>query len=144
VSCATYKRRALQRLAPELGWPIELHDALRWRRTGETIVADQRIWVEHHQSAGLLHVSALHFHNARAIAGLRRGRMTRRDWLRLAATPLLFLVRTVRTTTLCARKRVGWATLAPSVPLFLWFYAWKAAGEVTGYLTGPGDSAARL
>lgn len=144
VSCATYSRRALERLAPELAWPIELHDASQWRAAGETVVADERIWVEHHQSARLLEMSLLHFHNARAISGLRRGRTTHRDWVRLAAAPILPLVRTARTIALCARKRVPWATLAPSVPLFLWFYVWKAAGEITGYLTGPGDSAARL
>lgn len=144
VSCATYSRRALERLAPELAWPIELHDASQWRAAGETVVADERIWVEHHQSARLLDMSALHFHNARAISGLRRGRITRRDWVRLAAAPVLPLVRTAHTAALCARKRVPWATLVPSAPLFLWFYIWKAAGEITGYLTGPGDSATKL
>ena len=111
---------------------------------GKTVVADERIWVEHHQSAPILDLSLLHFHNARAISGLRRGRIAGRDWVRLALAPILPLVRTARTTALCARKRVPWATLAPSVPLFLWFYVWKAAGEITGYLTGPGDSASRL
>lgn len=144
VSCATYSRRALERVAPQLAWPIELHDASQWRAAGKTVVADERIWVEHHQSAGLLDMSLLHFHNARAISGLRRSRITRRDWIRLAASPILLVVRTARTAALCARKRVPWATLAPSVPLFLWFYVWKAAGEITGYLTGPGDSETRL
>lgn len=144
VSCVAYSQQALGRLAPELAWPVELHDARRWRAVGEAVLADERIWVDHHQSGGLLALSAFHFHNARAISGLRRRRMTRRDWVRLAASPVLPLVRTARTAALCARKRVPWTTLAPSLPLFLWFYVWKAAGEITGYLTGPGDSATRL
>jgi hypothetical protein len=144
VSCAAYSQQALERLAPELAWPVELHDARRWRAAGETVLADARIWVDHHQSAGLLTLSGFHFHNARAISGLRRGRMTPRDWARLAASPVLPLVRTARTAALCARKRVPWTTLASSLPLFLWFYVWKAAGEITGYLTGPGDSSTRL
>jgi hypothetical protein len=144
ASCVSYRRDALDRLVPDPAWPVEIEDARQWRTAGETIVADKRIWVEHHQSARLLDLSALHFHNARAVSGLRRGRIAGRDWLRLALAPILPLLRTARSTALCARKRVPWAILAPSVPLFLWFYAWKAAGEVAGYLTGPGDSAARL
>ena len=70
--------------------------------------------------------------------------MTLRDWARLAALPILPFVRTARTVALCARKPVPWTTLAASLPLFLWFYVWKAAGEITGYLIGPGDSATRL
>jgi hypothetical protein len=144
ISAVAYRRSALDRLAPEPGWPVELHDTRRWRAAGETVVADARIQVDHYQSGGLLELSALHFHNARAISGLRRRRMARRDWARIAVTPILPLVRTVRTVTLCARKRVPWATLVPSLPLFVWFYLWKAAGELTGYLTGPGDSATKL
>jgi hypothetical protein len=144
VSCATYSRQAIGRLAPELTWPLELHDAGQWRKAGETVVADEGMWVEHHQSEPLLDMSLLHFHNARAISGLRRGRMTPRDWARLALLPVLPLVRAGRTAALCARKRVPWTTLVTLVPLFLWFYLWKAAGEIAGYLTGPGDSAARL
>jgi Glycosyl transferase family 2 len=144
ASCATYSRRALERLSPEAGWPLELHDAGRWRAAGETIVADERIWVEHHQSAPLLELSRLHYHNARAISGLRRSRLARRDWARLAAAPILLLARTARTVALCAQKRVPWGALLTSVPLFLWFYAWKASGEITGYLTGPGDSETRI
>jgi hypothetical protein len=140
ASCATYSRRALERLAREPGWPLELHDVGRWRAAGETIVADERIWVEHHQSAPLLELSRLHYHNARAISGLRRSRIAWRDWVRLAAAPILLIVRTARTVALCAQKRVPWSALLPSVPLFLWFYVWKASGEITGYLTGPGDS----
>ena len=144
VSCVAYSRRALERLAPELGWPVELQDHRGWRAAGETVGASDRISVDHHQSGRLLELAALHFHNARAISGLRRPRMTPRDWARLAASPVLPLVRTARTTVLCARKGVPWATLAPSVPLFLWFYVWKAAGEIVGYLAGPGDSGTRL
>ena len=144
VSCATYDRRALDRLAPELDWPVDLLDARQWHAAGETILADERVWVEHHQSLPLLALSRLHYHNARAISGYRRGRLTRGDWARLAAAPILPVVRTVRTVALCARKRVPWTTLVASAPLFLWLYAWKAAGEITGYLTGPGDSETRI
>ena len=144
VSCATYRRCALDRLAPELAWPIELLDARRWRAAGEAVLADEHVWVEHHQSAPLLDLSWLHYHNARAISGFQRGRLTHRDWVRFAAAPILLVVRAARTVALCARKRVPWTALVASAPLFLWLYAWKAAGEITGYLIGPGDSERRI
>ena len=144
VSCASYRSRALDRLVPEFAWPVEIEDARRWRVAGETIVADERIWVEHHQSEELAAMSRLHFHNARAICGLRRGRMTGRDWVRIVAAPILPFVRTARTVAQCTEKRVPWTTVIPCVPVFLWLFAWKAAGELAGYVGGPGDSAARL
>jgi Glycosyl transferase family 2 len=144
VSCVAYRRAALDRLAPDLAWPVELLDGREWRAAGETVVADERVWVDHHQSLPLLAMSALHYHNARAIAGLRRGRLTARDRARLALLPVLPLVRTVRTGLECRRKGVPWSTLGPSVPLFLWFYLWKGAGELMGYLVGGGDSATRV
>jgi hypothetical protein len=144
ISCASYRRQAVDRLVPELTWPVEIVDTRRWRAAGQVVVADPRIWVEHHQSEPLLALSALHYDNARAIAGLCRNQMTLRDWGRLAATPILPFVRTARTLALCARKRVPWTTLAVCAPLFVWFFLWKAAGEVMGYLAGPGDSGTRL
>jgi hypothetical protein len=144
ISCTSYRRAALDRLAPDPDWPVELVDARRWRAGGAAVVADESIWVEHLQSGPLLALSALHFHNGRAIAGLRRTRASGRDVLRLAGLAVLPLVRTARTARLCARKGVAWSTLGPGVPLFLWFYLWKAAGEAAGYLAGPGDSATRL
>jgi hypothetical protein len=144
ISCTSYRRQALERLFPDPARPVEIEDIRRWEFAGEAIVADERIWVEHHQSEGLFAMSRLHFHNARAISGLRRDRMTARDWVRVLAAPLLPFIRTARTITLCARKRVPWATMIPCIPVFLWLFAWKAAGELAGYVGGPGDSATRL
>jgi hypothetical protein len=145
VSCVSYRRRHLDTLAPDVARPVEIDDARQWRATrAAAIVADERISVEHHQSQGLLGVTAAHFHNARAVAGLRRDRMTSRDWVRVAAAPFLPFIRTVRTLTLCARKQVPAATMIACAPVFLWLYVWKGAGELTGYVRGPGDSATRI
>jgi hypothetical protein len=144
VSCVAYKREPLARLVPDPGAPVELADAGAWPSRGQTLVADEGIWVEHCQSAPLLPMSALQLHNGRAVAGLRRSRMRGRDWLRLAALPGLPLVRTGRLVALCRRKGVPWRELLPCLPLFLWYFAWKGAGEAAGYLAGPGQSARRL
>ncbi len=144
VSSVSYARRALDRLVPDATWPVEVDDAREWRAGGEVVVADAQVWVEHHQSETLVAMSRLHLHNARAVCGVRRRRMTGRDWARVVAAPVLPFVRTARTVGLCARKGVPWGTLIPCVPVFLWLFAWKAAGELAGYVTGPGDSATRL
>jgi hypothetical protein len=144
VSSVSYACHALERLVPDATWPVEVDDAREWQAAGEVVLADSEVWVEHHQSERLLAMSRLHFHNARAVAGVRRGRMTSRDWLRVAAAPVLPFIRTARTLALCARKQVPAATMVACAPMFLWLYVWKAAGELTGYVRGPGDSAARL
>lgn len=144
VSSVAYKRDAIARLVPDPARPVELEDARAWVRAGHLVVADERAWVEHRQSASLLALSALQFHNGRAVAGLRRGRMGPRDWTRLAAAPLLPCLRAVRTALLCRRKGVGQRGLLASLPLFVWYFGWKGAGELAGYLAGAGASARRL
>ena len=144
ISSVAYKRPGLERLAAREPGPVELHDHRAWLASGDRVVADERIQVRHVQSVGFLTTSALQFHNARTVSGLRRSRMSWRDWVRLAAAPLLPFVRTVRTVAICLGKPVSRPTLWASVPLILWFYGCKGAGELSGYLAGPGRSPGRL
>lgn len=142
VSCVAYKRWALDATRADEAVPFpELRDPRAWLGR---IVADERLSVEHHQSAGLVATSALQFHNGRAVAGLRRGRMGWRDWIRVLGAPVLPLYRTLRVSGMCLGKRVPGAVLLASLPLVLWFCLCKGAGEVLGYLAGPGDSARKL
>jgi hypothetical protein len=144
VSCAAYRRQALARLLPEAAGPLDLLDTRTWRDAGETVVADPAAWVEHHEPLSFLAVSAVQYHNARAVAGLRRGRPTPRDGLRLAGAPALAVTRAARTVAAALRRDLPRGRVLAAAPLVLWLYAWKAAGEVAGYLAGPGNSAARL
>jgi hypothetical protein len=145
VSCVAYRRAALIGLtARREPWPPEMRDPRAWRREGARLVADATIRVAHHQSVPLLGMSALQYHNGRAAAGTRRARMERRDWARLLAAPVLPLTRAVRTAALCLAKGIAPATVLACAPLFVWFYLWKGAGELAGYLAGPGDSSRRL
>lgn len=144
MSCVSYKRWALEQLpALHEPWPVELRDYREWLRAGHALIADAQIWVAHHQSVGFVRASGLQFHNARAFSGIRRRRMARRDWIRLATAVVLPFYRTVRTASICLGKRAPRGTLIAALPLILWFYCCKGAGEIAGYLAGPGDSPLR-
>lgn len=144
VSCVSYKRWALERLASSRApWP-ELRDHRAWQAAGDRLVADERIWVEHYQSVGFIATSALQFHNARTVSGIRRDRMGWRDWTRLVAVAVLPFYRTLRTVSTCLGKRVPRVILLASVPLILWFYCCKGTGELAGYLAGTGESPRRV
>ncbi len=144
VSSVSYAWLALERLAAREPGPVELRDYRACLATGARVVADEHIRVEHVQSVGFFRTSALQFHNARTVCGLRRARMTWRDWVRLAGAPILPFTRTLRTIAICLGKHVSRTTLWASVPMILWFYCCKGAGELLGYLAGPGQSPRKL
>ena len=144
ASSVAYARRVLAELAAREPEPLELRHPRTWRASGDRIVADERIQVRHFQSLGLRTTSALQYHTARTTAGIRRARMRGRDWVRLAAAPVLPFVRTCRTVATCLDKPVSRVTLLASVPLIFWLYCCKAAGELSGYLAGPGRSPTRM
>jgi hypothetical protein len=145
MSCVSYKRWALQPYpAHQEPWPVELRDYREWLRAGHVLVADEQIWIAHHQAVGFVRTSGLQFHNARAVSAVRRRRMAWRDWARLAGALVLPFYRTVRTTSICLGKRVPRRTLTAALPLVLWFYFCKGTGEIAGYLAGPGDSPRRI
>jgi hypothetical protein len=90
------------------------------------------------------HVAA-HFHNGRSIAAFRLARMS---WpvravraLGCLVLPLVMLVRTLRDV---GAKRRHTGVLIASVPLMISLLCCHAAGELLGYLAGPGDSPFRV
>lgn len=141
MGCVSYKRSALEsRPARAEPWPIEVRDYREWLRDGHALVADQRIWVVHHQSVGFVRTFKLQFHYARSVTGIRRRRLTRRDVIRLAGAGLLPFYRTARTAMICVRKNVSRRTLVATLPFIVGIYCCKGTGEVMGYLFGRGGS----
>ena len=140
----SYKRRVIQRLSgdEQLGLIdfLELPAAL----AGEKLAADDSIRVRHHQSQGFWGTSLAEFDNGRTIAGYRRRKMDRGDWLRIAASPLLPVYRSVRAWRIASRKQRPPGVLARSAPAHVWLQYCAMAGEVLGYAGGPGDSPKRL
>jgi hypothetical protein len=139
------KRRALRTLLDACDdGPPDLLPTLTLAAAGLRAYAEPSLVVGHVQSESWLGHAALHFHNARAIAGLRRTRMTRRDWTRLLAAPLLVPYRARTAIAGALRKEIPRRVIAAAVPGIFWLALAKGAGDIAGYLTGPGDSARKM
>jgi hypothetical protein len=143
VGCTSFKRPALDLVRAEVGklYPELASDS--WRPIGR-VKGDERLRVTHLQSEGWVGTVALQFHNARAVAGLRGSRPSARDRLRLIGAPVLAWIRTVRVVGESRRKGVPWRTVMSCAPVWLALLHVKAAGDIAGYLLGPGDSGRRI
>lgn len=136
----SYKRRVIPEDMGRLGM-MEFLFNRQLRERGEILVADGRIIVHHDQSHGFLGTLAMHFHNGRSIAGFRLpdlsgpGRVAR--VLSTALLPPFLFYSTLRNVG--RKKRLTGGILA-SVPLLAPLVVCHAAGELVGYLMGPGDS----
>jgi hypothetical protein len=106
---------------------------------GELLVNDDRIVVDHHERLGTRATAVIHFDDGRTISGFRRRRMAGGDWLRLVGAPALPLYRTARVVRNAVSKGRG-ATVAAALPWILLLEYCHEAGEVAGYVAGPGNS----
>jgi hypothetical protein len=140
----SYKRRVLPSDPGGLGMMEMLFNQELLQR-GERLVADGGILVHHHQSRGFLRTCASHFHNGRSIAGFRLADLTGLERLaRIGSTAILppfLLWLTLRNINAKGRLR---GELLASVPLVAPLTICHAAGELIGYLAGPGDSPRHL
>jgi hypothetical protein len=106
---------------------------------GELLVNDDRIVVDHYERLGARATAVIHFDDGRTISGWRRPSMTRTDWLRVFGAPILPLYRTgrvIRNGVAKGRAR----TLATALPWIVALEYCHEAGELAGYLAGPGRS----
>jgi hypothetical protein len=139
------KRRALDTLLeahPRI--PPELVPTAELRSHGLRVHIEETLGLDHVQSETWLGHAALHFHNARAVAGLRRSRMSARDWIRLVAAPVLAPWRAGRVVARSLGRNLPRRTVLGAAPGVVWLYVSKGIGECVGYVAGPGDSARRL
>jgi len=83
-----------------------------------------------------------------ALAGYRRRKMTRGDWLRILSSPVLPSYRAVRQMRIVRGKELQdgmtAARMAQALPAHIWFQYCAMAGELLGYAAGPGESPRRL
>jgi hypothetical protein len=140
----SYKRAALPTATTPLGFMVHtFHEELRAR--GGVLRADPRLVAFHVQELPLAGHMAGHFHNGRSIAAFRAERMT--PWWRAVRAagclvlPAVMLGRTVRTVWPKRRFR---GSLVAGLPLMTWLLCCHSAGELLGYLAGPGTSAERV
>jgi hypothetical protein len=140
----SYKRRAFSTDLPALGlMQMTFNRELAARR--EILVADDRIVVHHVQALDWREHSAAHFHNGRAIAAFRLPQLSPR-WRALRALgclvlPAVMLARTLRTI---GAKRRYTRELVAALPAVAWLLCCHAAGELLGYVAGPGLSPHRV
>ncbi len=140
----SYKRRVIPEAMGRLGM-MEFLFNREIRARGERLVADGRILVHHHQSHSIRRTCSSHFHNGRSIAGFRLADMTGIERLaRIGSTVILppfLLYLTLRNVAGKGRLKDG---ILASVPLLLPLVVSHAAGELVGYVAGPGDSPRRI
>jgi Glycosyl transferase family 2 len=141
-----YKRPHLLRHAHELEqgrWESWINDKLRV--DGVPIASTNKAVVRHIKPFRLGHFLVQRFHFARSYAGMRRVDQSLSKRLIYGvgslALPALLLLRVTR-TALTKKRHLG--KFAASVPLIALFYTVGAAGEMIGYLFGPGDSLSRV
>ncbi len=141
-----YKRPHLLRHAHQLAdgrWESWINDNLR--ADGVPIAATNRAVVRHIKPFRLGHFLTQRYHFARSYAGMRRVDQSIPKRLiygfgSILLPPLLLL----RVTRTALAKRRHLARFAASVPLIALFYTVGAAGEMVGYLIGPGDSLGKV
>lgn len=142
----SYKRAAVADLDDNagLGFMAILHNR-RLAERGAILRVDDRVVVDHFETAGFGPTTTIHFHNGRSISGFRRSRgMSREDWLRMATALLLPAWRAMRVwRTGLAKGRLRRELLA-SAPFALWLEYVQGTGSLVGYLLGPGDSPSHL
>ncbi len=141
-----YKRPHLLRHAGELEqgrWESWINDKIRL--DGVPIASTNKAVVRHIKPFRLGHFLTQRFHFARSYAGMRRVDQSPAKRLIYGvgslALPALLTLRVTR-TTLAKGRDLG--QFAACLPLIALFYAVGAAGEMLGYLIGPGDSLARV
>lgn len=140
----SFKNWAFSRVPPRDDEVLEFRYVDALRRAGYVVHASDRLHVTHYQSSGLRQTASLFFHNGRTIAGLRRRRMTGRDWIRTIAPLPIAAFRTLRTLEIARSKPEIEPAVRRSAPFIALLHAVHALGEGVGYLGGPGRSGSRL
>jgi hypothetical protein len=140
----SYKRAALAGAVDGAMGLVQhtVNDALSAR--GATLVADEGLVVVHDQHLSWREHSAGHFHNGRSIAASRLQRLGWRRALYACATPGLPPVMLVRTLRAVLPKRRYGRELIAGLPAMCWLLLCHAAGELAGYVAGPGRSPERV
>ena len=142
-----YRRAALLQV------PVELRRGAFWetavdpylRRSGATLLATNRLRVEHRKRIPLRSFLAHRFAYSRQFAG---SRFPPRSWLRraVAATlaPALPIVLVARMARSAARSPAVARALPAAAPFLLVFFVAWALGELVGYSCGPGSALAEV
>ena len=115
-----------------------------WQYAGQTLLADSTMVVHNDNRWSLPNVTRIPYHHGRAFAGMRlTGRPFYLRILYAAAVPLLPPLQIIRIIKELATRRRHLLRLLQALPWIAAFTTSWAIGEFTGYLFGPGNSAAQ-
>ena len=140
----SYKRAALADIDEHAG--MGAMDALHQRAlasSGAALIADDRIRVVHDQSLGFTGTVAIHYHAGRTFGGFRRHHRDLRQVVRMLATPVIPIARFMRTARLVTGKGYG-RELRRAAPAIWLLLVAQTAGQVVGFISGPGDSPGKV
>ncbi len=141
---AAFKRSALPQHSPPQG-VMEMLYIQELSRRGGKFFTSSKISLDHVQAHGFWKTFAIHFHNGRSIAGFRRQKIG--PWMllaRIGSCAILPLFLLHRSGFNIIGKRRFLPQLLMSFPLMAALATCHAAGELTGYLTGAGNSPLHL
>jgi hypothetical protein len=144
-----YRRDLLesQRAFYENGfWEHEFHRHLE--RLGFSLFHEPEAWVLHRKPYRFAAYCALRFRHGRCFGGMIRengseGSSSASRWPRILSAPLMPFLMAFRSARSVAAKRTRRKEYLLALPLLLIFYAAWTAGEVAGYLGGPGRACAQ-
>jgi len=140
---SSYKRDVLLSYGDALGRWLEADSVLHWdlRAKGHRLYLEPAARTQHFNFSRLGSSIALRFHAGRLFAGMRRS-----DWgparrlVYAVGSPLIPFVRLYRIVKELLRPDRPCQLIPRLLPLFLLLLAADAAGELIGYLGGPGTS----
>lgn len=140
----SYRRSALSQMDDfdGLGAMDVLHQR-GLRDGGRLLIVDDRIRVLHDQSLGWEGTVRIHYHAGRTFTGFLRRRMDRLALARLIGVLFIPYARFARAIIVGQQKGYG-AVLLRTWPLILLLYLVQAAGQLAGFVAGPGDSPRRV
>jgi hypothetical protein len=136
----SWKRSALDRLPATGDRVLEFRYIAALREMGERVAASDMPRVTHYQCDDVPTTARLMYNNGRTIAGLRRHRMDRYDWIRALAPSIIAGYRTARTLASAASKPPLRGPALRSLPFIALVHMSHAVGESVGYALGPGNS----
>jgi len=142
----SYKRAAVADVDDNdgLGFMAILHNR-HLAESGAILRVDDRMVVDHFETAGFGWTTSIHFHNGKSIAGFRRSHgMSDEDWVRMATALLLPAWRTLRVWRVGLAKGRKRRELVTSAPFAIWLEYVQGTGSLMGYLLGPGNSPSHL
>ncbi len=140
---SSYEREVLLAYGDELDRWLEAESVLHWdlKAKGHRLYLEPAAKTQHFNFSRLGPSIALRFHAGRLFAGMRRSAWgPARRFVYAAGSPLIPFVRLYRMVRQLCRPNRPRQLIPGLLPMFSLLLAADAAGEMTGYLGGPGSS----